>query len=113
MIKINIYEAKTHLSRYLAMLSNGQSVLLCKRNRLIAEIRPLPATRKDKRPAQRESHVIEPLALDEESTLHLTRLPDLHRDPFDHMLICQAIRHGLILLTPDHLITQYPIRTKW
>jgi PIN domain nuclease of toxin-antitoxin system len=53
--------------------------------------------------AQRESHVIEPLALDEESTLHLTRLPDLHRDPFGRMLICQAIRHGLVLLTPDHL----------
>jgi antitoxin (DNA-binding transcriptional repressor) of toxin-antitoxin stability system len=50
MIKVNIHEAKTHLSRYLAMLSNGQSVLLCKRNRPIAEIRPLPATRQGKRP---------------------------------------------------------------
>ena len=50
MIKINIHEAKTHLFRYLAMLSNGQSVLLCKQNRLIAKIHPLPATRKSERP---------------------------------------------------------------
>jgi PIN domain nuclease of toxin-antitoxin system len=65
---------------------------------------PLPEPPDRFIPAQRERHAIEPLALDEESTLYLTRLPDLHRDPFDHMLICQAIRHGLVLLTPDHLI---------
>jgi PIN domain nuclease of toxin-antitoxin system len=53
--------------------------------------------------AQHESRVIEPLAMDEESTLHLTRLPDLHIDPFDHMLICPAIHQGLVLLTPNHL----------
>jgi antitoxin (DNA-binding transcriptional repressor) of toxin-antitoxin stability system len=50
MIKINIHEAKTHLSRYLAKLANGESILLCKRNTPIAEIRPLPASRKKPRP---------------------------------------------------------------
>src|SRR3989442_6092026 len=30
-------------------------------------------------------------ALDEESTLQLPRLPAIHRDPFDRMLICQSI----------------------
>ena len=29
------------------------------------------------------------------------------------MLICQAIAHGMIILTPDPLITQYPVRTAW
>jgi len=45
--------------------------------------------------------------------LHLTRLPLLHKDPFDRMLICQAIVHGLVILTPDQLIYQYPVRTMW
>jgi antitoxin (DNA-binding transcriptional repressor) of toxin-antitoxin stability system len=50
MIKLNVHEAKTHLSRYLARLARGESILLCKRNVPIAEIRPLRQPRKRKRP---------------------------------------------------------------
>jgi antitoxin (DNA-binding transcriptional repressor) of toxin-antitoxin stability system len=50
MIKINIHEAKTHLSRYLARLAKGETIVLCKRNVPVAEIRPLPARRHAKRP---------------------------------------------------------------
>lgn len=62
---------------------------------------------------QRERHGIAALPLDERAVLHLHKLPALHRDPFDRMLICQAIEHDCVLLTPDPLITQYPIRTLW
>ncbi len=62
---------------------------------------------------QREQHGIEPLPLDEEAALHLTRLPLMHKDPFDRMLICQAIMHGLVILTQDKLIYQYPVLTMW
>lgn len=64
-------------------------------------------------PAQREAHGIAELPIDEESALHVTRLPSLHRDPFDRMLVSQAIVHGLVVVTPDVLITQYPARTYW
>ncbi len=40
-------------------------------------------------------------------------LPLFHRDPFDRMLICQAIQHELTLLTPDPVITQYAVETDW
>lgn len=50
MIRLNIHEAKTHLSRYLERLARGETILLCKRNIPIAEIRPLPPHRKAKRP---------------------------------------------------------------
>ncbi len=50
MIKLNVHEAKTHLSRYLEKLARGETILLCKRNIPIAEIRPLPEHRKTKRP---------------------------------------------------------------
>ncbi len=48
MIRINIHEAKTHLSRYLKRLLKGEVIILCKRNVPVAEIRPLaqPATKK-------------------------------------------------------------------
>jgi PIN domain nuclease of toxin-antitoxin system len=61
----------------------------------------------------REKLGAEILTLDEESVLHVTLLPDLHRDPFDRILICQAIVHGMVLLTPDHRISRYPVRTAW
>lgn len=62
---------------------------------------------------QRERHGMAALPLDERAVLHLHKLPALHRDPFDRMLICQAIEHDCLLLTPDPLITQYPVRTRW
>jgi len=62
---------------------------------------------------QRERHGIAALPLNERAVLHLAKLPALHRDPFDRMLICQAIEHDCLLLTPDPLITQYPVRTRW
>ena len=50
MIRLNIHEAKTHLSRYLERVEKGETILLCKRNIPIAEIRPIPPIRKSRRP---------------------------------------------------------------
>ncbi|MGH2427945.1 MAG: type II toxin-antitoxin system Phd/YefM family antitoxin [Candidatus Limnocylindria bacterium] len=50
MIRLNIHEAKTHLSRYLAELERGETIILCKRNVPIAEIRPLPRAGQGRRP---------------------------------------------------------------
>ncbi len=41
MIRLNIHDAKTHLSRYLNQLQPGETIVLCKRNIPIAEIRSL------------------------------------------------------------------------
>ena len=49
MIKLNIHEAKTHLSKYLDRLAAGETILLCRRNVPIAEIRPLPPERSSER----------------------------------------------------------------
>ena len=50
MIKLNIHEAKTHLSEYLAKVEAGEIVLLCRRNTPVAEIRALPQRLKEPRP---------------------------------------------------------------
>lgn len=50
MTKINIAEAKASLSRYLKRVEAGETILLCRRNVPIAEIRPLPAARTRLRP---------------------------------------------------------------
>ena len=74
---------------------------------------PLPEVPEKFIPAQRKEHGVASLALEEEATLHLTRLPEMHKDPFDRMLICKAIVQGLVILTPDELLMQYPIRCLW
>jgi PIN domain nuclease of toxin-antitoxin system len=38
----------------------------------------------------------------------LTTLPDIHRDPFDRMLVCQARTEPLVLLTNDEVLARYP-----
>ncbi len=35
-------------------------------------------------------------------------LPPLHKDPFDRMLVAQAIAESVTLLTGDTLVAQYP-----
>jgi PIN domain nuclease of toxin-antitoxin system len=64
-------------------------------------------------PTQRDAHGILPLPIDEESALHGARLPYLHRDPFDRLLVAQAIVHGMTIVTPDSMIRQYAARTAW
>ena len=45
--------------------------------------------------------------------IRVASLPYHHRDPFDRMLVCQAIAHGLTILSPDAAITSYPVLTAW
>ena len=74
---------------------------------------PLPHSPERYIPELRERHGIESLALDEAAVLQIAKLPTHHRDPFDRMLVCQAIVRGLTILTPDSLVTQYPVSTAW
>ena len=48
--KLNVHEAKTHLSRHLAGLRPGDRIILCRRNQPIAEIRPLAQAESTPRP---------------------------------------------------------------
>ncbi|MEO8181312.1 MAG: type II toxin-antitoxin system VapC family toxin [Deltaproteobacteria bacterium] len=74
---------------------------------------PLPEPPEHYVPAQRQLRGIEGWPLDEEASLHLHRLPPIHRDPFDRMLICQALVGHFTLVTPDQDIARYPVRTLW
>ena len=61
-------------------------------------------------PLQREKHAIASLPLDESSVVQLAHIPMVHRDPFDRMLICQAIEHDLTIITADVVFTTYPVK---
>ncbi len=74
---------------------------------------PLPEDPVSLIPRLRRDHGFEELPLSEGAVLQLPRLPSLHKDPFDRMLLCQAIEHGLILVTPDEHLHRYPVRSAW
>jgi prevent-host-death family protein len=51
MKKVNLYEAKTHLSALVDRVAEGgESVLICRRNVPAAELRPVPRARRTRRP---------------------------------------------------------------
>ena len=70
---------------------------------------PLPQSPEGYLPLQRERHQIASLPLDEASIKHLANLPPLHRDPFDRILICQALEHDMIIVTVDDAIRSYQV----
>ena len=50
MIQLNVHVAKTHLSRYLADLERGETIVICRRNRPVAQIRPISRKSREPRP---------------------------------------------------------------
>lgn len=52
-----------------------------------------------------------PLAITTEHALAIGALPDVHRDPFDRIMIAQALCEGLTFVTGDAFSLRYPVRT--
>jgi len=61
----------------------------------------------------REESRIESLPLTEADALMAEKLPRLHKDPLDRMLIAQALVNGMTLVTSDTAFNAYPVRVLW
>lgn len=59
-------------------------------------------------PMERRKHLIKTLTVEESSIAQLVNLPLLHRDPFDRLIISQALQHELTIMTEDKAILAYP-----
>jgi PIN domain nuclease of toxin-antitoxin system len=91
---------------YLSVVSLWEVIIKYQLGRL-----PLPNSPEIYLPQQRRRHLIENLNVDEKSVRQLITLPLLHNDPFDRLLISQAIKHEMILATVDVQILAYPVNT--
>jgi PIN domain nuclease of toxin-antitoxin system len=58
-----------------------------------------------------EADGIEILPILAAHALVVSTLPTLHKDPFDRMLVAQALHEGLTLLTRDPWVLAYPVAT--
>ena len=63
--------------------------------------------------AQLEANAFHPLAITMRHALGLASLPDIHRDPFDRMLVSQAVSEELALVSGDRVFESYPVTTEW
>jgi PIN domain nuclease of toxin-antitoxin system len=89
---------------YLSAISVWEAIVKYQLGKL-----PLPEHPETYLPKQRDLHQIASLDLNESSVLQLAKLLTLHRDPFDRMLICQALQNGLTIATVDTAIRAYPV----
>nr|CAA9226503.1 hypothetical protein AVDCRST_MAG63-755 [uncultured Armatimonadetes bacterium] len=90
---------------YLSVVSVWEAIIKYQLGKL-----PLPESPEAYLPEQREKHLISSLDVDEASVARLAHLPPLHRDPFDRLLVCQALQRDLIIVTVDTAVLAYPAR---
>ncbi len=62
-------------------------------------------------PRELERHGFDELAVTVQDGLAAGALPRHHGDPFDRMLIAQAARRGLVVVTADRSFANYAVRT--
>ena len=60
-----------------------------------------------------EAYSMELLPIRYEHILQLEALPAHHGDPFDRLLIAQAITESLPILTHDEKFSLYPVKVTW
>lgn len=74
---------------------------------------PLPKPPSKLLPVLARKHLMDSLPLTGDAIFKLETLPLLHKDPFDRLLIAQALVYRLTIVTPDIRIQQYDVDTLW
>ena len=54
-----------------------------------------------------------PLAITISHSLYTEKLPQIHKDPFDRMIISQSKVENMVLITSDKKIREYKVPTVW
>ena len=88
---------------YLSVVSVWEALVKCQIGKLA-----LPAPADEYINEQCAAHRIAILPLDISAVSRLLSLPLHHRDPFDRMLICQALQNNLTIVTSDSWFRGYP-----
>jgi PIN domain nuclease of toxin-antitoxin system len=101
-IELAILEPTSEL--FLSPVSIWEAVLKNKIGKLT-----LPAPAADFLIDQRNRHGIRSLPIDDDTIRVFQSLAEHHKDPFDHIILSQAIQHGMILLTVDTVMQNYPV----
>jgi PIN domain nuclease of toxin-antitoxin system len=72
---------------------------------------PLPADPTVYVPDRMQATGVTPVPVTHLDALEVAVLPPIHRDPFDRLLVAQARRHGVPIITADARIAAYDVET--
>jgi PIN domain nuclease of toxin-antitoxin system len=64
-------------------------------------------------PHQLERNAFQALPVHVAHAVAVITLPDVHRDPFDRMLVAQAMTEGLTIVSADPDLARYPVPVVW
>lgn len=64
-------------------------------------------------PEQLQENFIGVLPIEMKHALNIYNLPDIHKDPFDRLLVSQSQIEHFPIITNDEKIRQYPVETIW
>ena len=62
---------------------------------------------------QVQKNAIQILPIQTAHVLGIAALPDVHKDPFDRLLIAQANVEKMVFLSGDGVFDQYPVQIIW
>lgn len=62
---------------------------------------------------QRQTNGVQVLPVYLEHVFRLESMPPVHKDPFDRLLIAQAIAEDLVLVSSDEVFSRYPVPLLW
>jgi PIN domain nuclease of toxin-antitoxin system len=94
---------KFHGRLLLSAVSAWEIALLYKRGRLLLPVLPEVFIKK-----ALARHDLRELPVDRQITLAAVALPDIHNDPFDRILIAEALERKCRIVTKDAIIPTYP-----
>ncbi len=54
-----------------------------------------------------------PISINIPHTIEISKLPEIHKDPFDRILVAQSIVENVAIITSDKFINRYDVKTVW
>ncbi len=114
-MKVNMHEAKTQLSALGRKAWKGEKIVIAKAGKPYLLLIPYQQMRKKREPGGFEDriaiHEDFDKTPDEVIAAFEGALPQIHKDPFDRMLIAQAQAEDLTIVTHDKIFESYDIET--
>jgi len=96
-------------SLFISVVTSWEIALLHKKGRLHLALPPTQFVERAIR-----HHGVQELPLTREISMASVSLPDIHNDPFDRILVAEALKHRCRLVTKDAKIPLYPgVVTVW
>lgn len=94
---------KDRESLFISVVTCWEIALLNKKGRLVLPLPPIEFVEKSMR-----HHGVQELPLKREIAMAAVALPDIHNDPFDRILVAEALQNRCRLVTKDETIALYP-----